>query len=127
MENSESIDQQVLGTMEVIQSNNEIQLSNPLGDQDEKIDANSNNPVKSEKSGIKLDYTYLLCVDPSDKQTFIINMGTRQIVEDEKTAECQEAIMSKIERSVYLIKELLDEVCDEDTRGVTPFTITPSN
>ncbi len=126
MENSESIDQQVLGTMEVIQSNNEIQLSFPLGDQDEKFDANSNNPVKSEKSDIKLDSTYLLCVDPSDKQTFIINMGTRQIVEDEKTAECQEAILSKIERSVYLIKELLDEICDEDARGVTPFTITPS-
>jgi|LauGreDrversion4_2_1035121.scaffolds.fasta_scaffold531996_1 hypothetical protein len=34
--------------------------------------------------------------------------------------------MSKIERSVYLIKELLDEVCDEDARGVTPFTINPS-
>lgn len=64
----------------------------------------------SEKSDIKLDSTYLLCVDPSDKSAFLINMGTRQIIEDESTIECQEAIRSKIERSTYLIDELLNEV-----------------
>jgi hypothetical protein len=46
------------------------------------LDASSKYHLRSEISEFKLDQTYLLCVDPTDKLPFQINMGNRTVIED---------------------------------------------
>ena len=54
--------------------------------------------VSSNETELKLEETYLLCVDPEEKRTFKINMGTGEMLEDAKEEEYTREIKSKVER-----------------------------
>ena len=53
-----------------------------------------------------LEQTYLLCVEPSSKQLFQINLGTQTA--EEVVLEQGQEITNKIKREEYKMDQLLD-------------------
>ena len=74
---------------------------------------------------LQLDDTLLLCVDPLDKNTFTINLGT-ECISDMESAECTKAIKSKIARQEFVMRELLDEIGEENKERVSQYDIADS-
>lgn len=88
-------------------------------------DNSSNNPIKSAISDLRIDKTFLLCVDPEDKNTFQINMATGTI-NDKLTVDCKKLLQCKIDRQHFILKELLDDLWEKQEERKTPWKINES-
>ena len=88
-------------------------------------DTQSINPIKSAISDLRTDKTFLLCVDPEDKSTFQINLGT-QGIDDKLNEDCKRLIQCKIDRQHFILRELLDDQKETLDQRKTPWKIVDS-
>ena len=62
--------------------------------------------VQNKQKTTTLEQTHLLCVEPSSKQLFQINLGTQTA--EEVVLENEDQIRNKIKREEYKMDQLLD-------------------